>query len=78
MSSKETMSFMETLVYAYVVDIGDMISFTLLERSGMRRANSRGVSAGELLLWLTLGTCIVAVVDPRFRKACLGLLCKLG
>jgi hypothetical protein len=41
-------------------------------------ANSRGVSAGELLLWLTLGTCIVAVVDPRFRKACLGLLCKLG
>ena len=72
------MSVMETFLYAYVVDIGDMISFTFFERSGMRLANSRGVSAEELLLWLTLGTCIVAVVDPRFRKACLGLLCKLG
>lgn len=40
-------------------------------------ANSRGITAGQLIAWLTLGTCVLAAFDPRFRKACLGLLCKL-
>lgn len=41
-------------------------------------ASLRGITAAELIVWLTLGTCIVAVFDPRFRKACFGLLCKIS
>jgi hypothetical protein len=36
----------------------------------------RNASLVELLTLLTLGTCVLAVFDPRFRKACFGLLCK--
>jgi len=26
---------------------------------------------------ITVGVCVAAIFDPRFRKFCLGLLCKL-
>jgi hypothetical protein len=26
---------------------------------------------------LTVGVCVAAIFDPRFRKFCVGLLCKL-
>ena len=37
----------------------------------------KGVTAAELIVWLTLGTCVLAVFEPRLRKACIGLLCRL-
>ena len=35
------------------------------------------VPVAKILLGLTLAVCIAAVFDPRLRKACLGLLCRL-
>jgi hypothetical protein len=31
----------------------------------------------KLIGFLTIAACIAAMIDPRFRKLCLGLLCKL-
>jgi hypothetical protein len=31
----------------------------------------------KLIGFLTVAACIAALIDPRFRKLCLGLLCKL-
>jgi len=41
----------------------------------MPRQNN--VSAAQLLGWFTLGVCALSLFDPRFRKACFGLLCRL-
>jgi hypothetical protein len=41
----------------------------------MQRRND--VPIAKLLAGLTLAVCIAAVFDPRLRKACLSLLCKL-
>jgi hypothetical protein len=38
-------------------------------------AHENGVT--KLVGFLTIAACIAALVDPRFRKLCLGLLCKL-
>jgi len=38
-------------------------------------AKSDGAAA--LLGLFTVGVCIVALFDPRFRKLCLNLLCRL-
>jgi hypothetical protein len=32
----------------------------------------------KFMVVVTVVVCIAAVVDSRFRKACLGLLCRLG
>jgi len=32
---------------------------------------------GKFIGWVTLAVCVAAVVDPRFRKLCWSLLCKL-
>jgi hypothetical protein len=41
----------------------------------MERRND--VSITKLFAGLTLAVCIAAVFDPRLRKACFSLLCKL-
>lgn len=33
---------------------------------------------GVLLIALTFAVCIAAIVDPRFRKSCWSLLCKIS
>jgi hypothetical protein len=40
-------------------------------------AMSRSFTAGQLILGLTFAVCALSLVDPRFRKACVGLLCRL-
>ncbi len=35
-------------------------------------------SAGTLLRLVTAAGCIAAIFNPRFRKACWSLLCRLG
>lgn len=32
----------------------------------------------KLLALVTIGVCLAALVDPRFRKACISLLCRVG
>ncbi len=32
---------------------------------------------GKVLGWVTFGACVLAFFDPRFRKLCFSLLCKL-
>jgi hypothetical protein len=41
----------------------------------MTRSNS--ISAAQLIGWLTLSVCVAAVFEPRLRRACFGLLCRL-
>jgi hypothetical protein len=41
----------------------------------MERQND--IPVAKILAGLTLAVCIAAVFDPRFRRVCLGLLCKL-
>jgi len=40
-------------------------------------ARSGGITAGQLLGLLTLGVCVAAIFDPRLRRLCFGLICKL-
>ena len=42
----------------------------------MERQND--ITVARILAGLTLAVCIAAVFDPRLRRACLGLLCKLA
>ncbi len=42
-----------------------------------KMAMSRSFTAEQLILGLTFAVCALSLVDPRFRKACVGLLCRL-
>jgi hypothetical protein len=35
------------------------------------------VTAAQMIVGLTFAVCIAAIFDPRLRKACFGLLCRL-
>jgi len=35
------------------------------------------IPVAKILVGLTLAVCVAAIFDPRLRKACLGLLCRL-
>lgn len=37
----------------------------------------KAVTAGELIAWLAVGVCVLSVFEPRLRRACFGLLCRL-
>ncbi len=39
-------------------------------------ANGKGFA--RFFGFVTLGLCALAVFDPRFRRACLGLLCRFS
>lgn len=39
---------------------------------------TRKTQFGSLLGWVTFAVCALAIFDPRFRKACWNLLCRLG
>lgn len=41
----------------------------------MTMTKANGVAG--LIAFMTLAVCVAAIFDPRFRKACLSLLCKL-
>lgn len=38
---------------------------------------ARGGNGGTIVGLLTLGVCLAALADPRFRKWCWSLLCRL-
>jgi len=38
---------------------------------------SNNPTAAQLIGLLTLGVCIAAMFDPRLRRACFGLICRL-
>ena len=41
-------------------------------------ARQNDIPVATILAGLTLAVCVAAIFDPRFRKACVGLLCKLA
>jgi hypothetical protein len=38
---------------------------------------NRNTDLAKIMVLVTLAVCVAAVVDPRFRKLCFGLLCRL-
>ncbi len=40
-------------------------------------AKLNNITAVQLMFLLTASVCIAAIFEPRLKKACIGLLCRL-
>ena len=51
--------------------------FSISDRQEKFEMSRQTITATELLVGLTLVVCVASIFEPRLRRACIGLLCRL-